>query len=380
MITLQDFFDPIDISNIIENQKDEKSRFVNKIKYLKEGTSLEDIVKNKVAIIGVSSDKRKQKKQLVPDLVRKYLYQLFFPFNVSVIDLGNLKRGKNKSDILYGIREVVSLLLSNKVMPLIIGDDNNLPFGSYLSYEEIKKPVNILTVDSTISLKQKNIDLEEIHYLPRIVLRNKNCLFNFSLLGYQTYYVSPEDLNTLSKLYFDTIRLGVMQANISENEPIIRDADIVAMHIRSIRNTYHHEEEVLSPNGMESKEFCQISRYAGISDRLSSFGIYGINEDKQEAITAAQAIWYFLEGVSQRKNDYPARKPGYWTKFHVNVSKDTFITFFKSPRSERWWMEIPYPKSGFSKSLIISCSLTDYQNACNGEVPDRWWKFYQKIC
>lgn len=380
MITLQDFFDPIDVSNILENQKDEKSRFFKRIKYLKEGIPLEYIVKNKVAIIGVSTLKGKQKKIIVPDLVRKYLYNLYIPFNVSIIDLGNLKTGKNKSDILYGIREVVSLLLANKVTPLIIGDDNNLPFGTYLSYEEIKKPVNILSVDSTISLKQKNIDLEEMHYLPRIVLRNKNCLFNYSLMGYQTYYVSPEDLNTLTKLYFDAVRLGVFQADISENEPIIRDADIIAMHIRSVRNSTNHEDTVLSPNGMESKEFCQISRYSGISDRLTSFGIYGINDDKQEAITAAQAIWYFLEGFSQRKNDYPSRKPGYWTKFHVNVTKDTFITFFKSPKSERWWMEIPYPKSGFSKSLIISCSLSDYKKACDGEVPDRWWKFYQKIC
>ena len=380
MITLQDFFDPIDISSIVEIKKDEKSRFVNKIKFLSEGVTEEEIAKQKIAIIGVGTSKRKQKKISVPDLVRRQLYSLYLPYNIGIIDLGNLKIGKNKSDILYGIREVVSFLISKKVIPVIIGEEDNLPFGSYLSYEEIKKPVNLLSVDSTITLKQKNIELDEIHYLPRIVLRNKNSLFNYSLLGYQSYYVSPEDLNTLSRLYFDTIRLGVLQGDINETEPIIRDADIVAMHIRSVRNNHHHELEVLSPNGIESKEFCQLSRYAGISDRLSNFGIYGIRDDNQEAIIAAQAIWYFLEGYSQRKNDYPARKPGYWTKFHVSVSKDTFITFFKSPKSERWWMEIPYPKSGFSKSLIVSCSLSDYQQACSGEVPDRWWKFYQKIC
>ncbi len=380
MSFLQDFFEPVKADSFFENKITDKSRCINKIRIYNDTFSEEELGKFKIALIGVYNSNRKQKKISVPDLVRRYLYLLYLPFNVNIIDLGNLKTGKGLSDILYGIREAVSFLHTKKIIPVIIGDNNNLPFGTYLSYEEIKKPVNILSVDSTILLKQKNIELDEMHYLPRIVLRNKNCLFNYSLLGYQSYYVSPEDLNTLSRLYFDTVRLGVLQNNISETEPLIRDADIVAMHIRSVRNCNYPELDVLSPNGIESNEFCQLSRYAGISDRLSSFGIYGMKEDKQEAITAAQAIWYFIEGYSLRKQDYPARKPGYWTKFHVNIGKDNFITFYKSPKSERWWMEVPYPKSGFAKNLIISCSLSDYQKACAGEVPDRWWKFYQKIC
>ena len=377
---LFDFFDPVDVKLINESKYTEKSRFSNKIVINNGQQSFDDIGKFKIAIIGVSTSKSKQKKLSVPDMVRQYLYSLFVPYHINIIDLGNLKQGKTPSDITYGIREVVHLLSSKKIISVIIGDNNNLPFGSYLAYEESKKPVNIVSIDSTISLKQKNMDIEEMHYLPRIVLRNNNCLFNYSLLGYQTYYVNPDDINTLSRLFFDAVRLGVVQSNVSETEPLIRDADIVAMHLRSVQKTKHHEFDSLSPNGIDSQEFCQLARYAGISDRLTSFGVYGINNVKEEAITAAQTLWYFFEGYSQRKHDYPARKPGYWTKFHVNVGKDTFITFYKSPKSERWWMEVPYPKSGFVKSLIISCSISDYQKACIGEVPDRWWKFYQKIC
>lgn len=375
-----DFFDPVDLKLFNETKCTEKSRFKNRIVINNGKLSIDEIGKFKIAIIGVKTSKNKQKELSFPDMVRQYLYSLFVTYNINIIDLGNLKQGKTPSDITYGIREVVNFLYSKKIVSVIIGDNNNLPFGSYLAYEESKKPVNILSVDSTISLKQKNMDIEDMHYLPRIVLRNNNSLFNYSLLGYQTNYVNPDDLNTLTRLFFDAVRLGVVQANIPENEPLIRDADIVAMHIRSVKNTMHHEFDVLSPNGIESQEFCQLARYAGISDRLTGFGIYGNNNNKEEAIIVAQTLWYFFEGYSQRKHDYPSRKPGYWTKFHVNVGKDTFITFYKSPKSERWWMEVPYPKSGFVKSLIISCSISDYQKACVGEVPDRWWKFYQKIC
>jgi hypothetical protein len=375
---LQDFFDPININNIVNEDYCEKSRFVNKIQINSSKKKLTDISKAKIAIFGVSKEKKDEINS--SDLVRKFLYSFFTPFNTNVIDLGNLKIGKTNNDIIYGVREVITYLHSKKITSIIIGDNNNLPFANYLSFEEIKNPVNIVSIDSAISLKQKEIKEQDVHYLPKIVLRNNNCLFNYSLLGYQSYFVSPEDINTLNRLFFDTIRLGVVKSNISEIEPLLRDADIVAMHLNSLQGYYNFKENLTSPNGLDGREFCQLARYAGAGERTTSFGIYGLNYNNSEAILAAQAIWYFLEGSSQRINEFPSKKGKSMLKFHVEVGKDTSITFFKSSKTERWWMEIPYPKSGFQKSLIISCSYSDYLKACGREVPDRWWKFFQKIC
>jgi hypothetical protein len=375
---LQDFFDPINVNNIVDEDYIEKSRFANRILINSIKNPLSDLGKAKIAIFGVSKN---NKGELNPaDLVRKFLYSFFTPFNVNIIDLGNLKKGKNINDNLYGVREVISYLHSKKIISIILGDNNNLPFASYLSFEEIKNPVNIVSIDSAISLKQKEIKEQDIHYLPKIVLRNNNSLFNFSLLGYQSYLVSPDDINTLNRLFFDAIRLGVVKSNISEIEPLLRDANIVAIHLNSIQGNFNPEENLISPNGLDGREICQLARYAGAGERTSSFGLYGLKNNNSEAILTAQAIWYFLEGFSQRTNEIPSKKAKSILKFHVEVGKDTSITFFKSSKSERWWMEVPYPKSGFSKSLIISCSYSDYQKACNGEVPDRWWKFFQKIC
>ena len=44
-------------------------------------------------------------------------------------------------------------------------------------------------------------------------------------------------------------------------------------------------------------------------------------------------------------------------------------------------MQVPYP-SGISKNEryhLVPCSYADYQAAVSGEMPDLWWRTYQKL-
>jgi hypothetical protein len=47
-------------------------------------------------------------------------------------------------------------------------------------------------------------------------------------------------------------------------------------------------------------------------------------------------------------------------------------------QTERWWMEVP-SISNEKESLMISCTPEDYTKATEQEIPDRWWKTYQRI-
>ena len=55
-----------------------------------------------------------------------------------------------------------------------------------------------------------------------------------------------------------------------------------------------------SPNGFSGEEACMLTRYAGMSNQLSSIGIYGyepqadVNELTAKQI--AQMLWYFIDG------------------------------------------------------------------------------------
>ncbi|MCD4725835.1 MAG: hypothetical protein K8R63_13440, partial [Bacteroidales bacterium] len=97
----------------------------------------------------------------------------------------------------------------------------------------------------------------------------------------------------------------------------------------------------------------------------------------------AQAIWYFLEGFYQRKDDYPAKARDQYVKFHVKIKdhKDEII-FYKSKKSERWWMEVPVEtslKTKYERHYMVPCSHRDYQDACDDNIPDRWWQVFQKM-
>ena len=59
-------------------------------------------------------------------------------------------------------------------------------------------------------------------------------------------------------------------------EPITRNADMLVL-IYSYKSIRIIKGTSMSPNGFDGKEACAIARYAGISNKVSSFGIYELN-------------------------------------------------------------------------------------------------------
>jgi hypothetical protein len=58
------------------------------------------------------------------------------------------------------------------------------------------------------------------------------------------------------------------------------------------------------------------------------------------------------------------------------------LIFYKSNKSQRWWMEVPHPKKGHSRydrHHLIPCNQEDYTFALKNEIPDLWWRTYQKL-
>ncbi len=317
-----------------------------------------------------------QKNSNYTSEIRKLLYRLtsHTPKPYKAIDLGEIKNGTSFSDTLFAVRDVVEYLTENKTIPIIISDNSYIPYSIYLAYEAQKKFVNMAVSDFSVKIKKSNN-----HYLPQILSRKENTLFNYILLGHQNYFTLPSELSMMQSLYFEGLRLGELQKDITMAEPYLRDSDIFCLHDTAIINTYLPEYENISPNGLSIKECCQLAMYAGFSDRLSAFSILYNQETSINALAMAQIIWHFIDGYTARKHDYPASPVSKLKRIHVEVSQKTYITFYKSTKSSRWWMEIPIPKSDFQKKWLISCSEADYTQACNGNIPDKWLHAYQKL-
>lgn len=323
-----------------------------------------------------------------PDAIRQYLYKLYRSFSkISIFDLGNLRPGKTEEDTYAAIADVVSALLEKGCTPLLIGGSQDLVYANYLAYERLSQIINIVAIDSCFDIGTPDESFSSLTYLNRIIMQQPNYLFNYANIGYQTYLNDPEMPDLMKKLYFDYTRLGIARANIEENEPIIRNADLVSFDISSIRQADAPGNAYASPNGFYGEEACQLCRYAGMSDKLSSFGIYETNPildlQGRTAHLAAQLIWHFMDGFSQRKEDKPHRDKSSYMKYIVTSHKlNTDIVFYRSPRSDRWWMEVPCPNSLISKyerHYLVPCSYNDYQTALSHDLPDRWWQVYQKL-
>lgn len=380
-MNLQDYLVPFDKESIDISDFDAESLF-----YSIESTI--DIDRCKIAILGVPVDENSNNKgsAFAPDKVRYFLYKLTKINNekASIVDLGNIKECSSVSDSYYAVADVVEYLMKKNIIPLIIGGTQDITYATYLAYERLEQTINITSIDSTFDISKQNEEVTSKNYLLKILLKEDNKLFNFTNIGYQSYFTSEEDIDLMKELLFDYVRLGLVRDNINKIEPFIRDTDLFTFDMSSIKQSDSPAVKFTSPNGITSDEACQLSRYAGLSDKLSSFGLYELNPEYdnngQSSHLAAQILWFFMQGVFQRKNDYPFKDISSYKKYLVGVKNiEHDMIFYNNPVTDRWWMEVPYKKNKYEKKIIIPCLYDDYILACNQEIPDKWWKNYQRI-
>ncbi len=189
----------------------------------------------------------------------------------------------------------------------------------------------------------------------------------------------------MEKLYFESYRLGQVSGDVTIVEPVMRDANIVSIDLNSVKASEVSLNQKYSPNGFDGKEICAISRYAGISNKVSSLGIYEYKPSKDDEITTmliAQIMWYFIEGVNYRVNDDDFLDDDNYQKFITLVDSQELI-FYKSVKTGRWWIEIPFlskVNNKLKRHTLLPCMHQDYIDACNNTLPERWFKAFQKNC
>ena len=379
-----DFLSPVD-DIIIQHIKALSSQHLGSKVSFHTDKEFPDLDQIKVAIVGVLENRGNPKafEEVNLNAIRKELYSLF-PGNwqSAIADLGDIYPGNSLEDTYFALQKVAAKLIRKGIIPIIIGGSQDLTYPLYRAYDSLEQMVNLVAIDSKFDFGKQEDGITADSYLSKIVLDEPNNLFNYCNIGYQTYFNSQEEIDLIEKLYFDAYRLGEISNNIAISDPVFRDADIVCVDLTAVKSSDSGNLITFIPNGFNGKEICGLARYAGISDKVSSFGLFNHHNTKEEAVLLAQVVWYFIEGVNFRSNEYPFGTKENYLKYIVPLENEELV-FYKSDKTDRWWIEINFfsgQHNKLKKNTLLPCSHEEYLSACNQEIPERWWKAQRKNC
>ena len=385
---LNGYFDPVSLERPDFEYLDNNESFSHHISVHTPDQPIRELDKHQVAIIGVPEDSNgfiKGSKE-APNQIRSKLYQLRkINRNLKIYDLGNVKNGGSINDTYFALRDILLELRERGIAAVIFGGSQDLGRGILMALEKHEGLHQILTIDSMLDFSMKEDDqLTSRNYLNQVVRSAGLKKFSLTNLGHQTCFVTENQLQQLDKSFLESIRLGEARKDIKEVEPLIRDSEFISIDMGAVRHADAPGASTPSPNGFLGDELCQITRYAGLSEHANILGFFELNPsfdiNGQTAHLAAQSAWYFLEGLTHRIRENPVDTPEHLKKFIVTLNAPGHdIIFHKSTLSERWWMEIPVKNPVTGYNFFVSCSYEDYQHACNQEIPDRWWRFLNRL-
>ena len=381
------FLSPVPDTVLAHNQLLAPLSLGRKIKIHTEQDGIPDLDNINIVILGVLEN-RNDVNYIGEDFnlneIRKSLYSLFpGSWSTNIADLGDIQKGESIEDTYFALKETLSVLIPKRIIPIIIGGSQDLTYANYRAYDSLMPMVNVVNVDRAFDLGDSSKPIKNNSFVGKVIIDQPYNLFNYATVGYQTYFNSQEEIDLMERLHFESYRLGEVSNDITLVEPVMRDANIVSIDLGVLKAAEVSLRQKVSPNGLDGKEICAVSRYAGISNKVSSFGIYEYKPSTDDEITSmliSQMVWYFIEGVNCRVQDDNFADDKSHQKF-ITLADSHELIFYKSVKTGRWWIEIPFlsnVNNKLKKHTLLPCTHQDYLDACNDKIPDRWFKAYYK--
>lgn len=374
LATLIDFLEPINPFELSNDEGFKDTQLGRHIHMFED--ELPDIDDVDMVIIGCGETRGlgvDHNNTIAPNAIRQEFYGLYhWHKEVSVADLGNIKAGATLQDTHAALRAVVSELLEKKKKIIILGGTHDLTLAQYGAYANMGKIIEATVVDARIDLNIDSVLLAD-NFLMEMLCGSPNYVKHYSHVGFQSYMVHPHMLETIDKLNFDCYRVGKVKENIEEMEPVIRNANMLSFDIAAIQHA-HAPSNKLTPNGFTGEEACTLMQYAGLSNNISSIGIYGyLPKDDEHQLTAKQIshmMWYIMDGIYKSKHEAEIDNVNEFNEFHLAFA-DVQTSFLQSKRTGRWWMQLPEGK-------YIACSQSDYIIAASNDIPERWMRAVER--
>lgn len=375
MLDLHDFLEPVNVHALNNEMGYNDGQLAKHIACFE--TELPDVAYADVVIIGVNEERGNALNNFdndSPNTIRRQLYQLYYwHTQLKIADWGNIKNGATVADTYAALKTVLSELITLGKTTIILGGSHDNTLGQYFAYRDLNKVCEATCIDAVVDLKGESPVRSE-NFLLDMLTGEPNFIKHYNHIGFQSYYVHPRMLETMDKLRFDCFRVGVAKEHLDEMEPVIRNTHLLSFDISAIKNSDAPASQY-SANGFSGVEACTLSRFAGLSNNISSFGIYGYQPYKDvNELTAkqiAQMIWYFFDGRQRAKEEPAVEDRDAFNEFNTAFAEVETV-FLQSKKSKRWWMQLPNKK-------FIACSYQDYLIASNNDIPERWLRAQERV-
>ena len=373
---LTDFLLPVNLAELSDDQLYHDGQIGKVIAVYENG--FPEIFDADIILVGCNEQRGSGKNNMpqhlsAADAVRRQLYQQYYwHTDLKLADIGNIKTGATLQDTYAAVRTVLNELLNEKKTVVFIGGSHDLTLSQYEAFSINKQIIEVSCVDALIDLNI-NSSKRSDNFLMELLTSEPNFIRHYNHIGFQSFYVHPNMLETMDKLRFDCYRVGNVKESMDEMEPVIRNCQLLSFDISAIAHAYAPANTV-SPNGFNGEESCLLMRYAGLSPNTSSIGIYGYDPAKDQAdLTARQIshmIWYLLDGRSRGRREAKLEEKESFNEYHMAFAEVQTV-FLQSKKTGRWWMQLPDNK-------FIACSYKDYLLASSNEIPERWLRAQER--
>lgn len=361
------YFTKIDESNV-------KGSFLNQhIAF-----SVTDDVIFDAAIIGLPDDESRNEYSGA-NQIRKELSGLSaLSKNFNILDLGNLKYHSSYNENITRVVNIIGTLQKYGLKIIIAGGNSAFITKTIYDYFRIEQvPLNLVSLNSVIEWDQLPVDPLTIHPVNSV---HENQI-NFINIGYQNYLVEKEILNFIQDAHFEAYRLGLVRNNIMNYEPMVRDANVLSISMNAVKFADAPASKRSSPNGLSGDEICQFAYFGGFSSRVNIFILADIDPAldirNTTSLLAAQALWHVCDGFTNNIIEDPLLASDNLTKYHIHLEiTNQDLAFYYSNITKRWWMEVTIENK---RKILVSCTQDDYELSCNQEIPERWWRLFNRI-
>jgi hypothetical protein len=270
--------------------------------------------------------------------------------------------------------KVLVPVIEKKELIICLGPDDELSLEILKAFRYIDQPFIFNSVANDFAMLNHIFELNEDGQCD-FYRKRYSKLLRYDQIALQWHLADTATYRVLEDTGSRILRLGGLKENTMNAESIIRDANIIHFDTTALKHSEFPARVSASQSGLSSEESCQLMRYAGISDKSQVISICGLDSaldiQGRSSNVLAQLCWYAIDGYQNRKKDFPAQTD-HLIRYVIDDEEDLInLTFYKSNRSTRWWIESPDEiKAKMKEHSLYACSYEDYLSAVSKEPSD----------